>query len=79
MYTHMSHRLQILLPEGLEARLRKAAQRSRMSQGEWVRKAIEQALAAGRPEPDPLERLSSLGAPTADLDQMLAEIEAGRG
>jgi predicted transcriptional regulator len=75
----MSHRLQILLPEGLDARLRKAAQRTRMSQGEWVRKAIEQALASSHPEPDPLERLSSLGAPTADIDQMLAEIEAGRG
>lgn len=50
-----------------------------MSQGEWVRKAIEKALASGHPEPDPLERLSSLGAPTADIDQMLAEIETGRG
>ena len=28
---------------------------------------------------DPLEKLSRLGAPTADIDQMLAEIEAGRG
>jgi hypothetical protein len=79
MYAHMSHRLQILLPEGLDSRLRKAAQRSRMSQGQWIRKAIEQALSAGQPEPDPLERLSSLGAPTADIDEMLAEIEAVRG
>lgn len=27
---------------------------------------------------DPLARLASLGAPTGDIDQMLAEIEAGR-
>ena len=75
----MSSRLQVLLPEGLDARLRKAAQRSRMSKGQWVRRAIEQALASGQVEPDPLARLASLGAPTADIDQMLAEIEAGRG
>lgn len=29
--------------------------------------------------PDPLERLVSLDAPTGDIEQMLAEIEAGRG
>ena len=74
----MHHRLQILLPEGLDARLRKAAQRSRLSKGEWIRRAIEQALAAGRPERDPFSRLSALEAPTADIDQMLAEIDAGR-
>lgn len=31
------------------------------------------------PGPDSLERLASLDAPTADIEQMLAEIEAGRG
>ena len=75
----MSSRLQVLIPEGLDARLRKAAQRSRVSKGEWVRRAIERALAEGQASVDPLRRLSSLGAPTADIDQMLAEIEAGRG
>ncbi len=75
----MSHRLQVLIPEGLEARLAKAAQRRRLSKGEWVRRAIERALAEGPIEPDPLERLAALGGPTADIDQMLAEIEAGRG
>ena len=75
----MSHRLQILVPEGLDARVTKAAQRRRLSKGEWIRRAIEQALAEGPREVDPLERLESLGAPTADVEQMLAEIEAGRG
>ncbi len=75
----MSHRLQVLIPESLEARLAKAAQRRRLSKGEWVRRAIEQALAEGPREPDPLDRLAALGGPTADIDQMLAEIEAGRG
>ena len=75
----MSYRLQILIPEGLEARVRKASQRSRLSKGAWVRRAIEHALADGRVVPDPLEKLATLGAPTADVEQMLAEIEAGRG
>jgi len=75
----MSKRLQILVPEGLDARIRKAAQRNRVSKGEWVRQAIERALAERSPIADPLARLASLGGPTADIDQMLAEIEAGRG
>lgn len=75
----MSHRLQVLIPEALDARLRKAAQRKSLSRGEWVRKAIERSLKDERSVPDPLEKLERLGAPTADIEQMLAEIEAGRG
>jgi hypothetical protein len=74
----MSHRLQVLIPERLEARIRKASQRCRISKGEWVRRAIEHALAQEGAVADPLSRLAALGAPTADIDQMLAEIEAGR-
>jgi hypothetical protein len=76
----MSYRLQVLIPAGLDARIRKAAQRSRLSKGAWVRRAIERALASGDRTPgDALDRLASLEAPTGDIDQMLAEIEAGRG
>ena len=75
----MSIRLQILVPESLDARVRKAAQRSRQSTGAWVRQAIERALVDERTAPDPLARLASLGGPTGDIDQILAEIEAGRG
>lgn len=74
----MSHRLQVLIPPGLDARIHKAAQRSRLSKGEWVRRALESALTQDRPTSDPLARLADLGAPTADIEQMLAEIEAGR-
>ncbi len=74
----MSHRLQVLIPEALERRIRKAAQRRRQSTGAWVRDALERALDDHRTA-DPLDRLSALGAPTGDIDQMLAEIEAGRG
>jgi Ribbon-helix-helix protein, copG family len=73
-----SLRLQVLIPPGLDARVRKAAQRRGVSKGEWVRQALEAALTAGGRGPDPLARLMSLGAPTGDIDQMLAEIESGR-
>jgi hypothetical protein len=75
----MSYRLQVLIPAGLDARIRKAAQRSRLSKGAWVRRAIERALTSGDRTPgEALDRLAALEAPTADIDQMLAEIEAGR-
>ncbi|MSP62236.1 MAG: antitoxin [Myxococcales bacterium] len=74
----MSHRLQVLIPVGLDARLRKASQRARLSKGEWVRRAIERQLAGDHDAADPLARLASLGGPTADIEDMLAEIEAGR-
>ena len=58
------------------------AQRSRISKGEWVRRAIGAALnqpsGIGPELADPLGHLAALDAPTADIDQMLAEIEAGR-
>jgi hypothetical protein len=44
-----------------------------------VRRAIERALAEGPGVPDALDRLSRLGGPTGDMEQILSEIEAGRG
>ncbi len=75
----MSVRLQILVPEALDRRIDKAAQRSRLSTSAWVRQAIERALVDDRPAGEALDRLGRLEAPTADIDQMLAEIESGRG
>jgi hypothetical protein len=52
-----------------------------MSKGEWVRRALEESLrrsGKGGPNADRVARLVKLNAPTADIDQMLAEIEAGR-
>ncbi len=74
----MSIRLQVLIPEELDAAVRKAASRRRVSKGEWVRRAIDRALAEERSAGDPLAALAALEAPTADIDEMLAEIEAGR-
>ncbi|MBA3638269.1 MAG: ribbon-helix-helix protein, CopG family [Acidobacteria bacterium] len=75
----MSKRLQVLIPEGLDARVSKAAQRTRVSKGEWVRRALERALEDRRDDPDPVARLARLGGPTGDIEQILAEIDAGRG
>lgn len=73
-----SYRLQVLIPETLARGVRKAAERERISRGEWVRRAIERSLAEDRAASDPLTTLASLNAPTGSIDQMLAEIEAGR-
>jgi hypothetical protein len=76
----MSHRLQVLIPAELDAQLTKAAQRSRMSKGAWVRRALQKTVdRSGYSTPgDPVERLAALDAPTGDIDQMLTEIESGR-
>jgi hypothetical protein len=52
-----------------------------MSNGEWVRRILQESvrkLAKGRALSDPLIRLESLGAPTADIEGMLSEIDAWR-
>jgi hypothetical protein len=75
-------KLQVFIPETLDARLRKAAQHQRISVSEWVRRALDQALREGGTKgarfEDPLGRLASLGGPTADIERMLAEIGWGR-
>lgn len=74
----MSHRLQILIPESMDERLRLAAARRHLSKSEWARQALERALRRDRIGQDPLTRLASLQAPTADIEEMNAEILAGR-
>lgn len=76
----MSKRLQVLVPEELDGRLKKAADRARVSKGEWVRLAIEERLTRGESgiPADPLAALQELDGPTADIETMLSEIEAGR-
>lgn len=72
----MSHRLQVLIPEELDRALTQAAARDRVSKGEFVRSAIEAALAERMTESDPIAALASLNAPTADIEQMLTEIDS---
>jgi hypothetical protein len=77
----VSHRLQVLIPPELDAQLRKAAQRKRISKGEWVRRVLQESVsksAKGRAKSGTLARLAALGAPTSDIDRMLSDIDAGR-
>ena len=78
----MSKRLQVLLEEAEMADVRRAARRQRMTTAEWVRQALRAARRAA-PEGDAKKKLAVVrGAvrhafPTADIGQMLAEIERG--
>lgn len=77
----MSRRLHVLVPLELDARLRQVAQRRRISKAEFVRRVLEESLRQAVSEKgavDPLGQLSSLRAPTGDLQQILTEIASGR-
>ena len=74
------HRLQVSVSESLYDRIQEAAGRSNVPIAVWVRDAIEERLereVRGSSE-EALEAMSKLGAPTADIDDMIAEIAAGR-
>ncbi len=75
----MSHRLQVLIPEELELALAQAAARERVSKGQFVRSAIEAALAQRIADADPVATLAAINAPTADIEQIVAEIDARYG
>jgi hypothetical protein len=78
----MTKRLQVLLQDPEFREIQRIARSRRMSVAEWVRKALQ---AAKREEPigDVSKKLEALRAaakfefPTADMDQMLKEIEQG--
>jgi hypothetical protein len=80
----MAKRLQVILQDPEYREIQRAARSQRMSLAEWVRRALESAR---RKQPDgssdkKLEaiRLATQHEfPTAEIDQMLAEIEAGYG
>ncbi len=75
-----SKRMQLLIPEAMETRLRRAAERDRVPWGAWVRQAIEERLerVVGPVPDDPLAELRRLNGPTSDIGAMIGEIEAGR-
>jgi len=78
----MSQRLQVLLDKQEFAELRRVARRNRMTVAEWVRQALRRAR-QDEPSGDPKRKLSAVREaargtyPTADIGQMLAEIERG--
>ena len=80
----MSKRLQVLIPDSEMEELQRLARREQLALGEWVRRALREARLQ-RPEQEPQAKLKAVrkavgyAFPTADIDQMLAEIEHGYG
>ena len=78
----MSKRLQVLLPDWEIEEIRKLARRDRVPVGEWVRQALRTAR-SHQPVNEPevklkaVRRAAEFSFPTADLSQMLREIEQG--
>jgi len=78
----MSKRLQVLLPDAEMDEIRRTARREHLSVGEWARRALRLARSK-QPAGDPQAKLklireaAKLSYPTADIDQMLQEIERG--
>jgi hypothetical protein len=78
----MSKRLQVLLPDEEMREIQRIAEREKVSVGEWVRRILREARSQ-KPTKDIESKLAAIrrGAacsyPTADIDQMLREIEQG--
>jgi hypothetical protein len=80
----MSKRLQVLVPDEEMAEIRRLARSERLTVGAWVRRTLRQA----RMRRSVLDRKTKLKSireaahysfPTADIDQVLREIERGYG
>jgi hypothetical protein len=78
----MSKRLQVLLDESEIREIRRVARTQRMTVAEWVRQVLR-AARLEQPAEDATKKLAAIRSavrhtfPTADIDQMLAEIEEG--
>jgi hypothetical protein len=78
----MSKRLQVLLPDPEMDEIRRLARRERVPVGEWVRRALR-AARSRQPVNEPEVKLKAVrkaaqySFPTADIGQMLEEIERG--
>lgn len=78
----MSKRLQVLLPDQEMSEIQRLARREKMAVGEWVRRALREARSR-KPVNGPEAKLRAIrqgvkySFPTADVPQMLEEIERG--
>jgi hypothetical protein len=78
----MSKRLQVLLPDQEMKEIQRVAKTERLTVGEWVRRVLREAR-ANKPVNDAEIKLKAIrrGAefsfPSADIEQMLDEIERG--
>ena len=78
----MSQRLQVLLPDPEMAEIRRLARRERLTVGEWVRRQLRAARmsrssAAPGIKLQAIRKAAAYSFPTADIPQMLDEIERG--
>jgi len=80
----MSKRLQVVLKDPEYREIQNAARSRNMSIAEWVRQALSQ-VRRSEPSGSAGKKIEAIRAaarfefPTADIDQMLAEIERGYG
>lgn len=78
----MSKRLQVIIDDKEYGEIQRFARRHRMNVSDWVRQALRRArrsepsVEAGR-KLGAVRSAASHGFPTADIDQMLREIERG--
>jgi hypothetical protein len=78
----MSKRLQVLLSSDEYLSFQSMARAARISLGEWVRQVLRKK-ASEQSAKSPAEKLKAIrkayrsNFPTADIDQMLREIESG--
>ena len=78
----MSKRLQVLLEEPEFREIQRAARAGRMTVAEWVRQALRaarrrQPLSSGGRKLETIRAAARYAFPTADIEQMLSEIESG--
>lgn len=78
----MSKRLQVLLPDQEMDEIQLLAGREHLTVGEWVRRTLREArsqksMISRETKLRVIERASEYNFPTANIDQMLAEIEQG--
>lgn len=80
----MSKRLQVLLDEEEMAELQEIARQSHMTLAEWVRQALREArrqqpVRTAAVKRRAVRRATEYEFPTADVAEMIAEIERGYG
>ena len=82
MTHHMAKRLQVLLPDPDYREIQRIARSRRISVAQWVRQALHEAKRAEllgdvSKKLEALRTAATFEFPTADIEQMLAEIEKG--
>jgi len=79
----MSKRLQVVMPDDEYRAVERAARRRGQRISQYVRESLQRSLAEG-PEMEPdaraaaILRFARFSGPSADIDEMLADIERGR-